>query len=88
MKLVVIDVRTLEEYQTGHLKDSLLIDFRSDDFQTQINALDRHHNYKLYCRSGARSGVATALMIQLGFKSVENLGSVAQASEVLKIEVV
>ncbi|MBL7555236.1 MAG: rhodanese-like domain-containing protein [Bdellovibrionaceae bacterium] len=37
--------------------------------------------YKVYCRSGNRSGQAMQLMKSLGFKDVENLGSLMQASQ-------
>lgn len=79
----VIDVRTTGEYSSGHVKDSTNIDFLKPDFKEQILKLDKTKTYKLYCRSGNRSGQAMKLMKSLGFKDVENLGSLSQAAKKL-----
>lgn len=78
--LIVIDVRTSEEYQESHVKDSENIDVLSSDFSAKIAKLDKNKTYKVYCRSGNRSGQAERLMKSLGFKDVENIGSVNKAS--------
>lgn len=71
---VIIDVRTAEEYAQGCIPNSTLIDiFRSQDFLDEIEALDKTKSYYVYCRSGARSGQACAVMNQLGFKNAFNL---------------
>lgn len=85
---IIIDVRTLEEFNDGHLKGALNIDIFAADFKSQIERLDRNKNYLLYCRSGNRSGQAMHFMKQLGFKSAENLGSVSQASQITGVIVV
>jgi rhodanese-related sulfurtransferase len=84
--IVLIDVRTPHEFQSGHLKDALNIDIYSEEFQSQIANLDRSKRYGLYCRSGNRSGQAARLMKSLGFTQVENLGGVAQASRVTGVQ--
>jgi len=70
--VIVIDVRTAEEYQSGHLKGATIIDFRGSDFVDKINKLDKKRTYLLYCRSGNRSGQAMAIFKQNGFTSVYN----------------
>lgn len=80
----VLDVRTPEEYQESHLKDSVLIDVLKPDFKQRIAKLDKNKAYKLYCRSGNRSGQALQIMKAQGFKDVENLGSLHEASVKLK----
>ncbi len=70
--VIVIDVRTAEEYQSGHLKGAKLIDFRGSDFVDKINKLDKKRTYLLYCRSGNRSGQAMAIFKQNGFTRVYN----------------
>lgn len=80
----VIDVRTVEEYTAGHLPDTLNIDFLKSDFKEQILKLDKNQTYKLFCRSGNRSGKALTLMKSLGFKNVENLGTIKEAAKALK----
>jgi len=70
--VIVIDVRTAAEYQSGHLKGATIIDFRGSDFVDKINKLDKKRTYLLYCRSGNRSGQAMAIFKQNGFNKVYN----------------
>lgn len=78
---VILDVRTADEYQSGHLKGARNIDFYSSNFKDQLSRLDKNKNYVVYCRSGNRSGQASNLMKKMGFASAENLGSLNQASK-------
>ena len=71
--ITVIDVRTPEEFAEGHLAGATMIDFYSDTFADQMAALDPDGTYLLYCRSGNRSGQATALLSQLGFEQVYDI---------------
>lgn len=84
-KVVILDVRTQEEFQETHVIGAQNIDWYQPDFKDRVAKLDKNAEYKLYCRSGNRSGQATTLMQSLGFKQVENLGSVSDASKKLKI---
>jgi rhodanese-related sulfurtransferase len=68
--LVVLDVRTPEEFAEGHLEGAVLVDFYAADFAEQLAALDTDVPYLVYCRSGNRSGQALGVMDQLGFTSV------------------
>lgn len=69
----VLDVRTPEEFQQGHLANATMVDFYSADFEAQLAELDRDQPYLLYCRSGNRSSQARALMESLGFSDVADL---------------
>jgi rhodanese-related sulfurtransferase len=71
--IIVLDVRTTEGYESGHLADATMIDFYSETFVDDIAALDPDGTYLVYCRSGNRSGQATALMTDLGFEQVYDL---------------
>ncbi|MFT4597664.1 MAG: phage shock protein E [Paracrocinitomix sp.] len=71
--LVVLDVRTQEEFDGQRLPDATLIDFYSPDFAALIADLDRDTPYLLYCRSGNRSGQTAALMDDLGFADVRDV---------------
>jgi rhodanese-related sulfurtransferase len=71
--LVVLDIRTPEEFAEGHLEGAVLVDFYDADFADQLAALDPDVPYLLYCRSGNRSGQALGVMEQLGFTSVANV---------------
>ena len=68
--LVVLDVRTPEEFAEGHLDGAVLVDFYDTDFVDQLAALDTEVPYLVYCRSGNRSGETLGVMEQLGFSSV------------------
>lgn len=71
--LIVLDVRTPEEFAEGHLEDAVMIDFYDPDFADQLADLDPDRPYLLYCRSGNRSGQTTAIMDQLGFTNVADI---------------
>jgi len=78
---LLVDVRTPEEYQAGHLKGALLSDFAGGQFAEQIKGWDKNKTYYLYCASGNRSGKAAKLMSEAGFKQVYNLGGFATLKE-------
>ena len=84
-KAIILDVRTAEEFQETRVMGAMNLDWFQPNFKAEITKFDKNATYKLYCRSGNRSGQATELMKSLGFKNVENLGSVADASKKLKI---
>jgi len=69
-ELVVLDVRTSEEFADGHLADATMLDFYRDDFADRLAELDPDAPYLIYCRSGNRSGQTRALMEELGFTDV------------------
>lgn len=69
-KLVVLDVRTLEEYKAGHIKGAINIDIRQDNAFSKIDKLNRNAKYIVYCRTNHRSGIAVDHMMQSGFKNV------------------
>lgn len=71
--LVVIDVRTPEEFRANRLPDAVLIDIYEPDFQARIAELDRDVPYLLYCRSGNRSQQARQIMEDLGFRDVADV---------------
>jgi rhodanese-related sulfurtransferase len=70
---VVLDVRTPEEFATGHLAGARNVDFRAADFTTRIAALDRATTYAVYCHSGNRSGQALQAMTGTGFTHLADL---------------
>jgi len=70
---VIIDVRTPQEFNEGHIPNSLLIDIYNPAFQKKISDLEKSKDYYIYCRSGSRSLHAVNFMISQGFKSVQHL---------------
>ncbi|SDB81757.1 Rhodanese-related sulfurtransferase [Raineyella antarctica] len=71
--VVVVDVRTPQEYAAGHVKDAINVDVESPDFATRIAGLDKATSYAVYCQSGRRSALATKAMQDAGFTSITNL---------------
>lgn len=70
---VVLDVRTPEEFTTGHLAGARNMDFRAANFSTRVAALDHGTTYAVYCHSGNRSGQALQVMTDAGFTHVADL---------------
>ena len=66
--IVVLDVRTAEEFKAGHLAGARNIDIMADDFAQQIAALDKSKTYLIHCAAGGRSGRACKVpeVLQLG----------------------
>lgn len=84
----VVDVRTPEEFATGHIANAVNINFNADDFETEIAKLDKSQPVFVYCLSGGRSGSAAARMQELGFAKVYGLdkGMVAWRQANLPVE--
>ena len=63
----LIDVRTSDEFISGHIKGAVNIDFRASDFEKKIAKLEKHKTYYVYCAIGGRSTQATEYMKTQGF---------------------
>jgi rhodanese-related sulfurtransferase len=85
---IVIDVRTPEEFDTGHLAGAVNISWEGAEFMDTVSQLDKAAHYVLYCRSGNRAGKALDMMTSMGFTNVQNLGSVDEAAQTTGLAVV
>ena len=65
--VIVLDVRTPEEFASGHIANAVNINLADPAFATEVAKLDKNATVAVYCRSGNRSGVATDQMADLGF---------------------
>ena len=72
-KYVVIDVRTKEEYEQGHVKDAINIPY--DELDSNLE-LKKDDIILVYCRSGTRSNIAYNTLKKMGYKVVYDLGSI------------
>jgi rhodanese-related sulfurtransferase len=72
---VILDIRTPGEYQSGHLQNSVVIDFYSKSFVDEIGRLNKQKSYLVYCRSGNRSARSMDLFRKLEFKKIYHLSS-------------
>lgn len=86
--LVILDVRTPDEFNAGHLEGATMIDFYSADFADQIAELDPDVPYLLYCNSGNRSGQTIQLMEELGFTDVADVDGGIQAWNAANLPIV
>jgi rhodanese-related sulfurtransferase len=77
--LVVLDIRTPEEFAAGHLAGAINVDYYADNFEDQLADLDLDVPYVMYCNSGNRSSNALPVMDSLGFQQVHELDGGIQA---------
>ena len=70
---IIIDVRTLTEFNSGHIAGAINIDYESPQFTADVSKLDKNKQYLVYCATGIRGAAATQIMISLGFKYVQNM---------------
>ncbi len=69
---VIIDVRTPREWDAGKVGSALTINLNHRGFNDAIAELDRDATYLVYCNSGNRSRIASARMVNMGFKNIYN----------------
>jgi rhodanese-related sulfurtransferase len=86
--LVVLDIRTPDEFAGGHIAGARNLDFYEPDFAASLDELDKDLPYFVYCRTGNRSSTAIETMKDLGFTEVYELdgGIVSWAEAGLPIE--
>jgi len=70
---IILDVRTPEEYNTGHIENAELFDVYDPNIMKRLEALDREKSYLVYCFSASRSAGVLEMMESLGFKTVFEL---------------
>lgn len=71
--VILLDIRTPEEFATGALINARNVDFYAPGFTAELNKLDKTKTYAIYCNSGNRTKTALAKMKDLGFISVYEL---------------
>ncbi|MCE9609043.1 MAG: rhodanese-like domain-containing protein [Chthoniobacter sp.] len=72
-KIVVLDVRTAEEFSDGHIAGAKNLDFLSADFAAKVATLDPGKTYLIHCAAGGRSTKALALMEGRNFTAIYHL---------------
>ena len=72
-KVVVIDVRTPDEFKVGHIAGAKNIDFQGADFAKALGKLDRKQTYLVHCAAGGRSTKSLEVFKKLGFSKVVHL---------------
>jgi rhodanese-related sulfurtransferase len=70
----LLDVRTVDEYNGGHIKNAKQSDFyQTETFSKFLGSLDKNGKYLIYCRTGIRSAKVMQEMQQKGFANVHDL---------------
>ncbi|WP_316839397.1 thioredoxin domain-containing protein [Pedobacter gandavensis] len=72
-KAVILDVRTPEEFNTGHLEQAKNLNIYDQSFKAQISELDKTQPIYVYCKGGGRSANAVKQMQELGFTKIYEL---------------
>jgi rhodanese-related sulfurtransferase len=74
--VIVVDVRTPEEYASGHIPGAVLLPLSSISAQASAIIPDQKAVYIVYCRSGNRSAQAVDLLVGLGYETLYDLGGI------------
>ena len=67
---ILVDVRTAEEYESGHIQDAVNFDFYSESFQNDILTLDKSSSIILYCRTQNRSTKTANYLKESGYNEI------------------
>ena len=69
----LIDVRTANEFKSGHIKTAKNIDLFSSNFKSQFEKLDKEKPVYVYCQAGSRSNKAANQLAKMGFTEIYDL---------------
>lgn len=73
---VLLDVRTQEEYDAGHIASAVLLPYDEITVKAASVLPEKEKEIVLYCRSGRRSAIAKKALVELGYKKVEDFGGI------------
>lgn len=80
--LMIIDVRTAAEYESGHIPGAVNIPY--DTMPESMPEGSKEKQIVLYCRSGNRSGVARGILNEAGYSQVRDFGGVGNWKDALE----
>ena len=73
---VILDVRTLDEYNEGHIEGAILLSNNEIKEKAEITLYDKEEVILVYCRSGSRSEAAAGELIDMGYINVYDFGGI------------
>ena len=73
---VILDVRTQEEYDEGHIPGAILIPHTEIDARAEEVLTDKDQLILVYCRSGRRSKLAAEALVELGYTNIKEFGGI------------
>ena len=74
--LIILDVRTQEEYQQGYIPKSQLLPLQELENRVDKEIQDKSTPILVYCRSGVRSKKACEILVKKGYKKVWDMGGI------------
>ena len=86
-KALVIDVRTLDEWNKGHLSSAKHIEWQDIAEKIRKERVKKTQRIYVYCGSGKRAEKAKIALEQLGYTNVINAGGLTEAKELLDREI-
>jgi len=84
----IIDVRIEDKFIYGHLENSIGADYQMDTFTSRVANLKRNSSYGVYGKDKNDAANAIRVLIKLGFKHLNNLGSLDDAQKATHLKVV
>jgi rhodanese-related sulfurtransferase len=75
-EVYILDVRTQEEYASGHINGSTLLavqDIPKQDLNVKLKDIPKDRKILVYCRSGRRSAMASGILAENGYAQVYNM---------------
>ena len=73
---VILDVRTQEEYDQGHIPGAILIPDTEVEVTAEDVLTDKDQLILVYCRSGRRSKLASEILVELGYTNIKEFGGI------------
>ena len=73
---VILDVRTQEEYDQGHIPGAVLIPNTEIETRAEEELPDKDQLILVYCRSGNRSKKAAEVLVELGYTNIKEFGGI------------
>ena len=75
-KAIVVDVRSLEEYNEGHIPNAISVPLETIENEAETKLKNKDDLILVYCRSGRRSREATLRLIEKGYTNVIDFGGI------------
>lgn len=73
---VILDVRTREEFEQGHIEKAVLIPYTDIEDKIESIVPDKEATLLVYCRSGRRSAIAAGKLAEMGYVKVYDFGGI------------
>ena len=73
---IILDVRTQEEYDQGHIPGAIVISHEEIAEKAEKVLTDKNQMILVYCRSGRRSKIAAEALVELGYTNIKEFGGI------------